>query len=173
MDYNEYTHRSKNPNCKFYVLGFIFCLESNRVILINKLRPDWQKDYNNGIGGKVEENETYIQAMVRETLEESNLRIGGIEWEWFCTMRSKAELDPWEVICYTTDISSMQFEGATTMEEERINKWQLGNITTVNKHLLGNIPWLVGMALDKIVNDSFEPVIIDYTGLSLPLNLTK
>ncbi len=64
----------KSNERKNYVIGLIFD-DKNRILLINKLRPDWQKGYYNGIGGKVEGNETFMKAMIRETKEEANLDI--------------------------------------------------------------------------------------------------
>lgn len=52
-----------------YVLGFVFNYE-HQVLLMNKLKPAFQVGRYNGIGGKVEENECYEEAMVRESKEE-------------------------------------------------------------------------------------------------------
>lgn len=54
-----------------YVLGFMFNEAESKVILIFKNRPAWQAGKLNGIGGKIEEGETPIQAMNREFAEET------------------------------------------------------------------------------------------------------
>jgi 8-oxo-dGTP pyrophosphatase MutT (NUDIX family) len=54
-----------------YVLGFVFSQACDRVLLIWKNRPAWQKDKLNGIGGKIEAGETPKQAMEREFTEET------------------------------------------------------------------------------------------------------
>jgi len=51
-----------------YVVGFLFC--NGWVLLIRKIRPDWQRGKLNGPGGKVEPGETFAEAMVREWREE-------------------------------------------------------------------------------------------------------
>jgi len=58
---------------KYYVLGFVFNKAKNAVLLIEKKRPEWQAGYWNGIGGKIEENETPVEAIEREAWEEMGL----------------------------------------------------------------------------------------------------
>ena len=48
-----------------YVLGFAFNKNFREVLLILKNKPQWQKGLYNGIGGKIEEGELPIEAMVR------------------------------------------------------------------------------------------------------------
>lgn len=54
-----------------YVLGFMFNLAESKVLLVWKNRPAWQAGKLNGVGGKIEEGETPIQAMNREFAEET------------------------------------------------------------------------------------------------------
>jgi 8-oxo-dGTP pyrophosphatase MutT (NUDIX family) len=61
-----------------YCLGYAFF--SNYVVLIEKNRPDWQKNKLNGIGGKVEEGETGQDAMTREWVEETLLPFEKERW---------------------------------------------------------------------------------------------
>jgi 8-oxo-dGTP diphosphatase len=66
-----------------YVLGFAF--DSNEeVVLIRKNKPDWQRGLLNGVGGKIEENESSYAAMVREFHEETGVRLHG--WDNFARM---------------------------------------------------------------------------------------
>ncbi len=58
------------------VVGFI--TDGKRILLINKNRPENQKGLFNGVGGAVQENETPLEAMVREAKEETGLEIK--EW---------------------------------------------------------------------------------------------
>jgi 8-oxo-dGTP diphosphatase len=57
---------------KHYVLGLVFDANANQLLLIEKLRPEWQAGRWNGIGGKIEEGETPLEAMQRESTEEIN-----------------------------------------------------------------------------------------------------
>ena len=64
-----------------YVAGFLFSPDENYVVLVRKLKPTWQAGLLNGVGGKVELEETPYQAMVREFKEETGLYIH--DWEYF------------------------------------------------------------------------------------------
>lgn len=59
---------------KHYVLGFAFNANRSEVLLIQKLAPEWQAGRWNGIGGKIEEGEIPIRAMLREDKEETGQR---------------------------------------------------------------------------------------------------
>lgn len=63
-----------------YSLAFIFTPSFQKVLLVTKNRPNWQKGKLNGIGGHIEKNESAIQAVTREVFEETNLRIPQHEW---------------------------------------------------------------------------------------------
>ncbi|AXH16379.1 hypothetical protein CP985_03265 [Malaciobacter mytili LMG 24559] len=59
-----------------YVVGFIN--DGRNVLLIKKNRPEWQNGKFNGVGGRVKENESPINAMKREAKEETGLLI--LKW---------------------------------------------------------------------------------------------
>jgi hypothetical protein len=54
-----------------FVLGFVFDFEAKKVLLVLKNRPDWQTGLLNGLGGKIEADETPLEAMEREFKEET------------------------------------------------------------------------------------------------------
>lgn len=58
-----------------YVVGFAFNMDRRTVLLITKLKPEWQKGSLNGIGGKVETGESPLFAMDREAIEETGLHL--------------------------------------------------------------------------------------------------
>ncbi|ASV44417.1 hypothetical protein PBI_SCTP2_402 [Salicola phage SCTP-2] len=58
-----------------YVLNVIMNENRDRVLLIRKNRPKWQKGKYNFVGGKVEDNENEFEAVIRETKEECDLYI--------------------------------------------------------------------------------------------------
>lgn len=60
-----------------YVVGFI--TDGKRVLLIRKNRPVNQAGLYNGIGGKVKDIESPLDAMIRKAKEETNLDIT----DWF------------------------------------------------------------------------------------------
>lgn len=73
-----------NPQ-RVYVCGFMFA--NNHVLLIKKLRPDWQCGKLNGIGGEVEDGESEGQAMRREFREETGIDCDN--WQRFCVLRDE------------------------------------------------------------------------------------
>jgi 8-oxo-dGTP pyrophosphatase MutT (NUDIX family) len=54
---------------------------ATHILLIEKNRPTWQAGLFNGIGGKLEEGETAVEAMARECLEETGLAIAADDWQ--------------------------------------------------------------------------------------------
>ena len=57
-----------------YVAGFAFNMDGDRVLLVLKKKPAWQNGRLNAIGGKIEANESPLQAMVREFREETDVQ---------------------------------------------------------------------------------------------------
>src|SRR5687767_15783507 len=72
-------------NVQEYVCGFLFDPERTQVLLIRKRRPAWQAGKLNGVGGKMEGQETALDAMRRECVEETGLRVNS--WEHVLTLR--------------------------------------------------------------------------------------
>lgn len=62
------------------VVGFVFW--RGQVLLVRKARPFWQAGKLNGVGGKVEEGETTVMAMVRECHEETSVVTSTMDWEY-------------------------------------------------------------------------------------------
>lgn len=60
-------------NFTYYTLGFVFNPERTHVMLIRKTRPQWQAGSLNGIGGKLEQDESESECMIREFREETGL----------------------------------------------------------------------------------------------------
>ena len=67
-----------------YVVGFMFNPAENAVLLLRKNRPSWQVGKLNGIGGRIEGDETPQQAMRRECMEEVGLDCD--QWKEFCVI---------------------------------------------------------------------------------------
>lgn len=53
-----------------YCCGFLRDIQHATVLLVRKRKPDWQAGLLNGIGGKIESDETPLDAMIREWSEE-------------------------------------------------------------------------------------------------------
>jgi 8-oxo-dGTP pyrophosphatase MutT (NUDIX family) len=72
---------AKKHNVQGYVNGFMINPETEEVLLIRKNRPDFQAGKWNGIGGKIEPNESRNAAMVREFREETGVETNTSDWE--------------------------------------------------------------------------------------------
>lgn len=163
-----------------YVLGFVFDLYAKKVLLMKKKKPEWQAGFFNGIGGKVESDESDMidediyAAMTRECEEETSVKTHKLDWRHFCTMQGLNCPDgDWNVYCLALYLTSPDMKvNFTTNEDELVVWFDLDHIQVMLPKLLGNIPWLVNMALDHRVNGNFNPPLIEYSGgFSLPLAL--
>lgn len=121
-----------------YVLGFMFNEKGTDVLLIEKLKPDWQKGKFNGIGGKMEEGEWGSSAITREFEEETGIEHD--DWNYVVTMYG----DDWLVEVFTAKSDDVFY--ATSMEEENVN---LIPISELDKYdVIPNLYWLIPMCLD-------------------------
>jgi 8-oxo-dGTP diphosphatase len=102
-----------------YVCGFMFSdsgIASPRILLIKKSRPKWQYGCLNGIGGKVEPDETPLQAMNREFQEEAG--ISGLEWDHVSTLNGP----DYQVHFFSTWASAKIYNEAKTQTDEPLVK---------------------------------------------------
>ncbi len=68
-----------------YCLGFAFTTDTDYVLLLKKSRT-LHVGLWNGLGGKAEDNETTLDAMVREFQEEANEQTTPAHWELACSL---------------------------------------------------------------------------------------
>lgn len=138
-----------------YVCGFAFAVKRTQVLLIRKKRPDWQAGYLNGVGGKIELNETAALAMSREFHEETGVFIASPLWRRFATLHHKSR--DGIVHFFTTDLTSEQADAARSTTDEQV----LWVPTHMSKYrTMNNLRWLVPMAADR---DDIVATVIDYS----------
>lgn len=124
-----------------YVLGFAYTPD-NKVLLIKKNKPEWQKGKLNGIGGKIELNETPLEAMNRETLEESGLKL---TWQAGGVIKG-ASFECY--VFYTCDSSIQNYQ---QKEEEILNLYSLDSIKCLN--CIDNVPSLINIGIIKLTSN--------------------
>jgi 8-oxo-dGTP diphosphatase len=130
----------------FYVLGFVFTPDAERVALIKKLRPKWQAGKLNGIGGKIEDGETPMECISREFEEETGVSIPWVDDNYFMTLRG----DISTVYCFAYK-TSKEARIKTTTDEE-VGYYGVSNLPSLDT--VDNLQWLVPLAkisLDEIV----------------------
>jgi 8-oxo-dGTP diphosphatase len=117
-----------------YVIGFLFSKDKDTVLLIRKNRPEWQKGKLNGVGGHVEEGETYADAMRREFMEEAGVDIP--DWEQYCEMHFPEAI----VACFKAfgDYHTKQ------NTDEELYVIQVRNLPY---NVIPNLRWLIPMAI--------------------------
>lgn len=128
-----------------YVLGFCFMRGGTEVVLIRKNKPAWQKGLLNGVGGKIESNETPIQAMAREWSEET----GAIspEWKHFVTMDFSGA---------TVYVFKCLLEGwlaVNSVTTEAVYIFRVSNVLNDTPRVIPNLKWLIPMALHDSQTD--------------------
>lgn len=120
-----------------YVAGFMFDQERRFVALVVKNKPKWQEGRMNGIGGKVEPDESPLHAMVREFREEAGLTHNA--WKHFCVI-SGVDWRVFFFFCVTNHVFDVR-----SMTEEAIRIVRVEEVA--GPDFMTNLPWLVRMAL--------------------------
>lgn len=124
-----------------YVAGLMFSECRNWVGLIEKIKPRYQAGKLNAIGGKIELNETPIDAMIREFFEETGVQTDPDTWQPFVLLHN----NHFQVYFYTAFTDKLQQANTTT--EERVAITRVRDIP-LYAHL-PNLQWLIPLALDK------------------------
>ena len=133
-----------------YVLGFCFSPDMREVVLIEKNKPEWQKGHLNGVGGKIEENETPSYAMQREFMEETGVVIPANDWICFGSLKG----EDFCVMLYKT--LSERYIECETKETEKVGRYLSFSIHELN--VIPNLHWIVPACL---VND-FKSLDVSY-----------
>jgi len=120
-----------------YVVGFLFDDKAQRVALIEKQKPEWQLGRLNGIGGRIEPNETPHAAIVREFEEEAGITIHN--WRLFCDLN-----------CSHGRIHFFEARGSfeiMSKTSEIVAWYQIKDLSSLP--ILENLHWLIPLALDS------------------------
>lgn len=130
------THYVCTPKPVEYVLGFAFTPEW-RVALIEKTHPAWQAGKLNGIGGKIEKGEGFVEAMRREFAEETGVRYDA--WRFAGLLHGT----DWRA--YVMTATSSDFHVVRTMTDEKVGLYPTGAVRTTYAvpNLLDNVSALV------------------------------
>lgn len=129
----------KRSKRKSYVLGFCFDQNFERVLLIQKLKPDWQRGFLNGLGGAIEPGESAPCAMRREFREECGLDVR--DWFRFAEMRGPE----WIVHCFVAAMPRGDIGHYRSLTDETVYYVHTG-VRQERPRMLSNLPWLLQMA---------------------------
>lgn len=138
---------SEHPN---YVVGLHFDPEAEQLLMVRKLRPDWQAGHFNGPGGKIEPNETAYHAMRREFMEETGLDVD--DWQLAILYRLPAGNTLYV-------FSSFSFAGSfRQMEDEPL---MIVRTDKLPPKMIDNLPWIIPFC------------IYARDGIALPVEITR
>jgi|SRR5579863_4302276 len=147
-----------------YVLGFLFSPDKRRVILIRKSKPAWQAGMLNGIGGKVEYNESIVDAMRREWVEETNC--DSPLWQHRVTMIGEND-GGWQVWVFSAISPSHEWfeqipRGFELPQEEPVVAVSRDYFASNIIDAIPNLRWLVPLCADEHLNPAitYRPVIV-------------
>lgn len=118
----------------------MFSSSFDYVVLIEKAKPAWMAGHLNGVGGKVEANESAAEAMVREFREETGLDTQKKNW-----IRVTALHEPGVTVDVFACIDSRSGMAKTmTPEPIRVIDWDY-RLAVSPIHYMPNILWLIPM----------------------------
>ncbi len=124
-----------------YCCGFAFDEARERVALVRKRSPDWQRGKLNGVGGKVEQGESAAGAMSREFHEETGHHVPAWAWREYARLSGNG-YDVAFLWCVGPD--ELFVDGGRG--EEDVEVVRLDEMSGL--HVVPNLRWLVPLALD-------------------------
>lgn len=133
-----------------YVVGFMFDWKMTQIALIRKLKPAWQKGKLNGIGGKIDQGERLVDAMVREFREETDYITSPESWAHF--LKLSGETDEREPQPFTVDFFAVKgaLECLGSPEEEQVEIIDLDTVLPLRADMIENLPWAINLAIDHL-----------------------
>ncbi len=135
---------------KKYCLGFAFDETESNVVLILKARPILQRGLLNGIGGHVEDKESFSSAMFREWSEEVKGTNCPLHWTHFAVLETSKSV----VWCFRANIQ-IDYSFKSGSPAEFIGICNTKNLPSNTIH---NLRWLIPMA--KMNSNKSWPISI-------------
>lgn len=156
-----------NPKRRYSAV-VMFSDDLEHVLLIHKLKPDWQAGKANFPGGKVEERDfspntdAYAFCATRELAEEAGIFLGVAQLKLFCRLRFTSHEGDEAECCFFTARGPIEL--ARTMETEHVFEDSYYSVVTndtgywaddsdtnyVRVPSLPELPWLVAMAKEAL-----------------------
>lgn len=133
---------------KQYTVGLVFDATLEHVLLLHKQKPTWQIGKLNGLGGKVEPDETPIECVARECLEETCLTIPPADWTQFATVINPTSMgDHTAQIDFFATRYSGQMSDAKQGDYEAVEWFPIGNLP---ENCLQNLFFITPMARESL-----------------------
>ena len=145
-----------------WVVGFLFDDGAERVILIRKNRPEWQAGKLNGVGGKIDGDESIQQAITREFREEAGVHI--TDWHHFASLT-------WEegIVHFLRSFAvQVVLDACWTVTDERIEQHRVCTLSEPGPGrdcVTPNLLWLVPLAAHR--HDTYDLIDVAETGTTM------
>lgn len=125
---------------KKYTIGALFTPDFKNVLLIEKVRPEWQRGKLNFPGGHIEDGETCSECVAREFLEETELNILPSEWLYIGKINNPGNyyVDVLAAVCNNM--------GAIQSPTDETASWY--SVDRLPENVVSNIRWLVPFAIN-------------------------
>ncbi len=78
-----------------YIAAFVIMRQDNKVAFVLREHTAWMNGYYGLVSGKVEKNESFLQAAIRETKEEAGVTIKPVNLKYVHTMHRKSDDNTW------------------------------------------------------------------------------
>lgn len=143
-------------NVQKYVVGFALCPGPGiapRVVLIRKKRPEWQANKLNGVGGKIEEGESPVAAMVREFFEETSVVTQESNWRLLVKLTTAQS----QVSVFVANLTYELEKNVRTTTDEFITIRRADQL--VWYECVPNLRWLVPLA--SLAHTLTRPALVD------------
>ena len=139
-----------------FVAGFMFTPDKDKVALVCKNRPSWQKGSLNGIGGKVEAfDASTVAAVCREFEEEAGVKTTPEEWQHF----ARLEVVGLGYVNFFRAFSDKVHKIHACTDEE-VGLYETQNLPA---NLISNLKWLIPMSMDENLLLDNIPVFTEQT----------
>ena len=133
-----------------YTLGFVF--QKPFVLLLRKVRPVYHSGQLNGVGGKMEGNESPCTCMTRECREEVGLDIEHTKWNNFTRLKgykTRHDRPTWTIHCFYHHYGSGDlFEDYDPDYNLNEGHAEIVRADQLPSDVLPNLHWLIPMALE-------------------------
>lgn len=138
-----------------YALGFLFDPYGEKVVLIRKRVPAWQRNRYNGVGGKCNENEPPDHAMQREFEEETGLCIE--DWQPVCELSGDG-FAVYVYAAYSENLHEVETQYEPPGAGEAVGIFPVNELPPA---ALPNVRWLIPMALSLSRGETARSFIVN------------